>query len=385
MKPELSLRIAEVLPEIQRDLSLSDYWSFQDRIIGTKDFNMLNPKDKLLITKYENGSQRSESLDMNHGHLPAIKNQFDEESQGIITTQQGMLQNAIVNIEEQVSLAVLNKVAKNAFEEQSDIIPDGEKKDLTEELALAIGTFYGIILPTYAKSTMSRRAAEFGMFGNFKLNNDVKAYIKRISGKAAESHMDTILEDLRGAIKTTYDQQVKVALKTAVETEASKLPPEEASKLLAGPVRKDSDLYRFAQEKALEGSGRQEIIRSIKNEYKDISTNRARVIARTETNNVFNISQYEADKQFVKQNGLEGRAYKKYITRSDNPCQLCLAKAKEPPIPLDKPFAAIGDEASATYTEDGKTKVIKQKITYEDVYAGDIHPNGACGYQLIIV
>lgn len=384
MKPELSLRIAEVLPEIQAALSLSDYWDFQDRVIGAKDFNMLNPKDKLLITKYGGGGQRSESLEVTHDHLPAIKNKFDEESQGIITTQQGMLQNAIVNIEEQVSLAVLNKVAKNAFEDQSDIIPDSEKKDLTEELALAIGTFYGIILPTYAKATMSRRAAEFGLFGNFKLNNDVKAYIKRISGKAAESHMDTILEDLRGAIKTTYDQQVKVALKTAVETEASKLPPEEARKLLAGPIRKDSDIYRFAQDKALEGSGRQELIRSIKNEYKDISTNRAKAIARTETNRVFSISQYEADTQFIKQNNLEGKAYKKWITRSDQPCRLCLQEAAKPPIPFSEPFYSLGDEVSATYQEAGKTRVLKQKITYETIEAGNLHVNCSCVYQLII-
>lgn len=318
-------------------------------------------------------------------HIPAIKNQFDEESQGIVTIQQGMLQNAIVNIEEQVSLAVLNKVTKNAFEEQSDIISEREKQDFIDELALAIATFYGIILPTYAKTTMNRRAAEFGLFGNFKFNSDVKEYIKTISAKAAESHMNTILEDLRGAIKETYDEQVKSSLKTLIEGEAAQLPPEQGAKLLSTPIRKDSDIYRLAQKKALEGSGQQEIIRAVKNEYKDISTNRAKTIARTEVNNVFTISQYEADKQFIKQNGLEARAYKKWITRSSNPCALCLAKAAEPPIPFGDPFAVIGDEVSGSYEENGKIKVLKQKISYEDVYAGDLHPNGSCTYQLIIM
>lgn len=387
MKPELSLRIAEVLPEIQRDLSLSDYWSFQDRIIGTKDFSMLNPKDKLIITRYESGGERSENEieTRTHDHVPAIKNQFDEESQGIVTTQQGMLQNTIVNIEEQVALAVLNKVTKNAFEEQSDIISDREKQDITDELALAIAAFYGVILPTYAKATMSRRAAEFGLFGNFKFNNEVKAYIKRISAKAAESHMNTILEDLRGAIKETYDEQVKSSLKTLVQGEASKLPPEEGAKLLSTPVRKDSDIYRLAQKKALEGSGQQEVIRAVKNEYKDISTNRAKAIARSETNRVFSQSQYEADKQFIRQNGLESRAYKKVVTRSGSPCAICRSEAAKPPIPFDQPFADIGDELTANYEENGKTKILKQKVTYETIQAGNFHTNCSCIYQLIIM
>lgn len=332
----------------------------------------------------DTSTKTSESLH-DHKHIEAIKNQFDEESQGIVTTQQGMLQNAIVNIEEQVSLAVLNKVAKNAFEEQSDIISDRERQDFIDELALAIATFYGVILPTFAKTTMNRRAAEFGLFGNFKLNNDVKKYIKTISTKAAESHIGTILEDLRGAIKETYDNQVKLSLKSLVEGEAAKLPPEEGAKLLRMPVRKDSDIYKLAQKKALEGSGQQEIIRAVKNEYKDISTNRAKAIARTETNRVFTMSQYEADKQFIKQNGLESKAYKKLVTRSDNPCAICRSEAAKPPILFDQSFADIGDELTASYEENGKTKILKQKVTYETIQAGNFHTNCSCIYQLIIM
>lgn len=323
----------------------------------------------------------------NHPHIPAIKNQFDEESQGVISAQQGMLQNAVVNIEEEVAVAVLNKVTKNQFEEQSDIMSEREKQDFIDELAIVLGGFYGVILPIYAKSTMSRRAAEFGLLGNFKLNNDVKKYIKTMADKGAESHINTILKDFLGTIQQTHQKLVKEEFSKLVEAEKSKLPLSDQDDFIKQLTAKgkDSDIYRLAQRKALEGSGRQEIISAIKNEYKDVSTNRAKVIAHTETNRVFTQSQYQADLQFIKQNHLEGRAYKKWITRSGHPCQLCVKEASKPPILFDKPFFDLGDEASVTYEENGKTKVLKQKINYEVVEAGNLHVGCFCIYQLIIM
>jgi hypothetical protein len=54
-------------------------------------------------------------------------------------------------------------------------------------------------------------------------------------------------------------------------------------------------------------------------------------------------------------------------------------------VPFGEPFVRIGDTVIAQSTgEDGTVKVHAYPITYEDVYAGDIHPNGHCGYQLEI-
>lgn len=321
-----------------------------------------------------------------HEHIHAIKNQFDDQTQGIITNQQGALQNVIIGIESRVATAVLNKVTKNQFENQSDIIADDDKEAYTTELEIALAAFYGIILPLYAKMTLNRRVAEFGLFADFKLNTEVKSYIKSVAKKASESHINTILDDLLGAVQKTYNQEVAKSFKALSEIEASKLPQAEREDFFKGLTAKgkDSDIYRLAQKKALEGSGQREIISAIKNEYNDISTNRAKAIARSEVNRAFTTSQYEADKQFIKQNNLEGKAYKRWITRSSNPCPLCLSKAAQGPIPFDAPFANIGDEVSATYEDGGKTKVLKQKITYETIQAGNLHVNCSCGYQLII-
>ena len=318
------------------------------------------------------------------GHLPAVKNQFDEDQQGLVATQQGYLQNTIVNIEERLTSAVINKVSKNEFESQTDILSQQEQNDFEDELEMALAAFYAIIIPLYASNVLGRRSVEFGLTGEFKLNNAVKEQINSMANKAAASHINTVLNDLLKTIKATYDKRVQTELRGLLEAKAAKLPASEAEEFLKKPVNKASDIYKLAQRKALEGSGQQEIISAIKQEYKDISTNRAKAIARSETNRAFAQSQYQADAQFIQQNNLQGRAYKKWITRSGNPCALCAAKAAEGPIPFNQAFANLGDELTATYEEDGKTKVLKQKITYETVQSGSLHTNCACIYQLII-
>ena len=78
------------------------------------------------------------------------------------------------------------------------------------------------------------------------------------------------------------------------------------------------------------------------------------MIAKTETNRAFTISQCEADRQFLDQNGWTGKAYKRGITRSSNPCHFCLAKAAAPPVPFDRPVFSLGDVVTAVVElEDG--------------------------------
>lgn len=327
----------------------------------------------------------TQAVEDKHIHLGAIKNQFDEQAQRIINTQEAMLQNVIVNIEESLSLTVLNRVTKNAFENQDDIISEQQRKEYINELELALAAFYGVILPTYAKTLLNRRISEFGLFADFKLTRDVKAYIKEIAAKGAESHIDTIISDLFKAIRETLDIRIKAELQTLMEAEAAQLSPEQVKELMSRPVTKDSEIYKLAERKALTGAGQQEIISAIKSEYKDISTNRAKAIARTETNRAFTQSQYQADRQFIKQNNLEGRAYKKWVTRSGNPCAICRSLAGAAPIPFSNNFANLGDELSATYEDNGKVKVLKQKINYEALSAGNAHVNCQCIYQLIIM
>lgn len=325
------------------------------------------------------------SMTATNDHHPDAHNEFDDQTQGVVSQQQGALQNVVVNIEARVVASVLQKVTSNAFEDESDIITKKERQEHQHELELAIVAFYGVLIPLYGKTTADRRVKEFGLFASFKLDVTAKQFIRQNADKAAESHMDTILEDLRRTIKSTYDKRVQIEIEAYLASEAAQLPPEAAARLLATPVTPSSEIYKLAQKKALEGAGQQEIISSIRKEYSDISTNRAKAIARSESNRAFTMGQYEADIQFIKQNSLEGKAYKKWRTRSSNPCNLCLAEAAKPPIPFEQSFYDLGQIASVMYEEDGKTRVLKQKINYESIEAGNLHTNCGCDYILIIV
>lgn len=271
-------------------------------------------------------------------HIEAIHNLFEQEESGIMTQQQGALENAVKNVEEQTTLAVLNKVTKNAFDSEGDIITASERKRVESELETALNAFYLILVPLFARRMLNRRQKEFGMNSVFSMNTEVKKYIKEISAKTATSHINTILDDL----------------------------------------------LRAVQETSLSGASQQELINAIRSQYTDISRNRAKAIARTETNRAFTQSQFQADKQFLKQNKLEGQAYKKWITTSDNPCPLCQEMASRPPVPFKQDFLTFGSELSVTYEEDGKTRVQKQRVDYEPLEAGNLHVNCGCKYQLIV-
>lgn len=261
----------------------------------------------------------------------------------IITRQQGGLQNAIVNIEGKVTAKVIerlrkkySKTAVNAIEEaeeitETDLISKYDKKDFSNELALIIATFYGIIFTLQGEKAMKDRAREMGMPGDFSLDKEMRSYLKNIADKASRGHIDTI----------------------------------------------SKDLYKIVKEDALTGKSLDEIISNIKRQYSDeITEQRAKAIARTETNRAFTRSQYEADRQFIEQNKLEGRVYKQWVTRSSNPCEFCQELASQPPIPFNQNFADLGDHL----TVEGK----ELTIGFENVQAGTLHPNCQCEYKIII-
>lgn len=299
-----------------------------------------------------------------------IKNEIDTESRGLLATQQGALQNAIVGIEGRLTNTIINSItnAKNAFDEQSDVISEKEKRDYEKELELALETFYSIIFPLYAASILNRRAREFGDFANFKMNSNVKRYIREIAKKSSESHINTIIDDFLSVIKETYEANLKEAI-DVIEATGRKVT--------------DADLM-FAREQALTGKSQTKIVNEIKKKYSQVTTNRAKTIARTETNRAFTQSQYQADIQFIKQNGYESRAFKKWVTTSDNPCPTCLDLASRPPIPFTENFANLGDEIITTYEVDGKTKVKTNLVNFEPLSAGNAHVNCGCKYLLII-
>lgn len=299
-----------------------------------------------------------------------IRNAVDDDSQSVIETQQGSLQNSIVDIETRLTGSVLTNFNKieNQLSDENEILSQEERDRLVSELTLVLAGFYMLIIPLYARTIANRRLKEFGSSTDFEVNNEVKKYIDQISSQVSESHINTIFTDLYRSITNTYNDIIESQIEKIKDT---------------GRKVTDDDLV-LARKTALEGGSRQQIVNSIKDEYKDITANRAKAIARTETNRAFTQAQYQADLQFIKQNGYDGQAYKKWITRSSNPCPTCLDLASQPPIPFTKNFADLGDEIVTTYEDNGKMKVKTQMVDFEPLQAGNAHVNCGCTYQLII-
>ena len=257
---------------------------------------------------------------------------------GLIHDQESMLQNAIVNVEGNLTAKVISripKLVKNDIESEQDLITKTDKKDAVNELVLVLTAFYGIITQLQGKETIKDRIAKYGGEAKYLLDKIAKEGIKKTAEAVASSHVDTLSQEL----------------------------------------------YKTAREAALKGKSQAEIISEIKTKYShDITDKRARVVARTETNRAFTMAQYDADRQFIEQNGLEERAFKRYHTRSDNPCPFCVSLERQGLIPFDEPFVKKG--GSVTARVEGEE--VTFNVNFDNVFAGNLHPNCSCDYELVI-
>lgn len=257
----------------------------------------------------------------------------------IIAQSSASLQNAIVNVDAQLSLAALDSVkkrygkrAKNAIEDDENlVISESQKNESIGELVGVLASFYGIVLTVEGVNAMRKRVTELKRQGLFSVNRKMLNDFKSLAMDVAVSHVNTV----------------------------------------------SNDLYETVRQAALEGLSRDQLIDRITTQYaQNISEQRAKTVARTETNRAFTLTQYEADKQFVEQNNIRGRVYKQWVTRSDNPCEFCIALSKEEPILLDTNFRDLGSSVEV----DGKVL----NVGFTELSAGNAHPNCACAYELII-
>lgn len=282
---------------------------------------------------------------VHHEHAPEIDvNLLDDQMRQLILARQTSLETDMINIERRLVQAAIKKVSKNDITaaQESEVINKTEKKELTAELAATLAAFYSSIIPMLASVTMRQRFKEFGRLGTFKMNSDIRRFIREHSKKSATSHIGTIVEEI----------------------------------------------YGVAKEAASKGLSQTETVQLISREFNEtISKQRARTIARTETNRSVAQAQIEADRQFIQQNGLEGKAFKRWITRSDNPCPFCTKLETETnanPIPFEGDFVGLGDSISADFQGKDKNTTRTYVVGYEPINSGTLHPNCSCIYELII-
>lgn len=302
-----------------------------------------NPK---IVAQYVNGDIGIEQLGTpNRPETPqpedntAKKKEYNQLD--LVSAQRAILENTVVEIEEQLVIKAISRIPKlvtNAADDadftKSELITPTEKRSAKNELNATLAAFYASVTAVVGNARMNERKDEFDLGGTFKISK-TREFIKSISKEVADSHINTVTDDI----------------------------------------------YLTAQKAALEGKSQQAIISAIKHEYTSvISTTRAKTISRTETQRAFTMSQFQADSQFLSENDIVERAYKKWRTNSANPCRICLELASEPAIPFFENFRSLGE--SVNYTEDGKDK--SYPINFTRVDAGTVHPNCSCDYELII-
>lgn len=203
-------------------------------------------------------------------------------------------------------------------------------------LTLPFAVYFTVMFPIYASHRIKETADSLGINDQVPvvaMTEEVKQYINEFSKREATSHINTLNTDLQNALAI-------IKAKTSDPAEIKNM---------------------FEQA------------------YAQIRARRSATLANSAAVKIFNMSQYEADLQFLTRAGLITQAYKVLFSLTGDPCEFCaqlISESNANPVPFTDAFATVGQ----TLEVDGK----KMKFDYEDIIAGNVHPNCHCAYKLIV-
>lgn len=265
-----------------------------------------------------------------HDVYETIKNAaFDKQAQ-IDTNTSDLLQSA-QTVEDQLFNWYADEIAAgNTSPHPTNLEP------FINSMTLPFAVYFTVMFPIYASYRIQQTAKDLGMPVDVPLvalTDEMKANIQQFARKEATSHVNTIKTDIENAL--------------AVIRAKSSDPQE---------MRQMFDIA-----------------------FKQIQERRAMVIANNAAARIFNMSQYEADLQFLNRAGIVNQAYKQLFSLTGDPCPVCdfiITATNAKPIPFTSAFANFGD----TIIAGGK----KMTFNYESIIAGNVHPNCHCAYKLII-
>lgn len=380
------------------------------------EHDMEKPVDVKKKTQDEVSSAVSDSKHVhsadcaNHDFVPnalleRATNALDPSVRDAVLLEQSGLRNAVAGLERQIVNAVIQALMDGDLEKAENIIAQAKQEEgagLIVTLSALLAAYYTVTLPIYAAVLLKNRLRQFNKQGIFAMTDDVKEDIKKSSQNAAESHVLTVLGDLEKTIEEAQEKSLRTALISEVKSKVLARDPSTLDKLPENPSdndiekavdkRKfnDTEVYELARTKIRQGEGLNTVIRAITDKYQTITETRAKTIANHESSRVFNMSQYQADLQFLVETNNLDRAYKRLRSRrvEGAQCAVCsslIAKTYKNPIPFNKNFADLGDELTASYKKaNGKTAIQKIPISYEAIKAGNVHVNCNCEYELVI-
>lgn len=286
------------------------------------------------------------------------------------------------------------KLTVNSFTED-DIITEKKKKQLIEKLKNALKQYWWILVPLFGENAVNQRNNEFNENYVFRFTNEMKGIVEDNAQRVAEGHMKTILDDVLSASNSAFTKIVERAagelLIKAYKSSPDKYADffdhvptiDEAIRAIrtSDILEHNRKIYEKANKLAREGLNRQQIIKAIREEYKEVGQNRANLIAQNETSRAFGKSQYEADFQFLNSIGKIKNAYKEMYSRTGHPCKYCQALIDKGPIPFTQNFLDKGE--SIVVKADGKVSTFT--ADYEAIEGGNVHPRCFCSYRLVFL
>lgn len=337
---------------------------------GPKEYERPLPKEA------KESDARNNVIVKNANITPEQQRQID------LATEQ--FRQSVQRVDNQLLQKYVQAVQDGDYAAAERILQTAEQTSQVNTLIFALLTIGAILLPLYAMQRLASLFKHFGLHAVYANTDDAQKSLREQAEKGAKSHINTVAKDIKNSLDDAIDEELKNPnIEAAVKDKFEKVADKTTKEYLK-EVRADNEMYEYARNLVLQGESKQTIIKKLTESYGELSKRRAGVIAGNEANRVFTVSQFVADEQFLAQNKLTDKAYKRLISNTGNPCAICnsiIQKTKNEPIPFKQDFAKFGVEMSVK-GDNGKT--YKFTPNYEHLKSGHIHVNCHCRYELLI-
>lgn len=305
-------------------IKLGEFYNHADRVAILTKLNKRYTNQPVAVKK---------KIDLDHdcNYYEIIKNSAPFDKQAHIDSNRNDLLSSAQAAEDQMLQWYINAISSG----DSTRMGEDKLKQFINSLTLPFAVFFTVMYPIFAQNRMQQVADEYGIdeMPIVALTDELKATINEFARKEATSHMNTIRTDLENALAVIMAQT--------------------------------SDLS--------------EIKSRLASVFTQIQARRALTIANNAAARIFNISQYEADLQYLTRAGKINQAYKVLFSLTGDPCSICqslIAQSNATPVPFTQAFVDLGQTIEA----DG----LKMDFNFEAITAGNVHPNCHCAYRLII-
>lgn len=305
----------------------------------------------------------------------------DEQRQIDLATEQ--FKQSVQRVDNQILAQYVQAVINGDYAEAEAILANAVESQQANTLMFALLTIGAILLPLYARQRLNALLRQFGLNTIFARTNSSEEAMRLQAKRGARSHVRTIAKDLKNSLDDAIADEINnPSVEAALKDEYEELIPLEGKKL-KNKVLQNEEMYKFARDMIMSGETRQAVAKKLQENFAELGKRRANTIAANEANRVFTMSQFDADQQFLAQNKLTQKAYKRLVSNTGHPEAICayiIRKTAADPIPFTQDFVPFGK--TITVKDNGKT--YKFKADYEKLKSGHIHVNCHCRYELLI-